>query len=35
MADIKNYMKEREKRERQQLDYKKKIRKHKIGRAHV
>ena len=31
MADIKNYMKEREKRERQQLDYKKKIRKHKLA----
>ncbi len=30
MADIKNFMKEREKREQIQLDYKKKIRKHKL-----
>ena len=31
MADIKNFMKEREKREQKQLDYKKKIRKHKLA----
>lgn len=30
MADIKNFMKEREKREQKQLDYMKKIRKHKL-----
>ncbi len=30
MADIKNFMKEREKREQKQLDYKKKIRIHKL-----
>lgn len=31
MADIKNFMKEREKREQKQLDYKKKIRNHKLA----
>lgn len=30
MADIKSYIKEKEKREKQQADYKKKIRKHKL-----
>ena len=34
MADIKNFMKEREKREQKQLDYKKKIRKHKLASAY-
>ena len=33
MADIKNYLSEKEKRERSQNDYKRKIRKHK--RANV
>ena len=31
MADIKNFMQERAKREQKQLDYKKKIRKHKLA----
>ena len=31
MADIKNFMKERAKREQKQLDYMKKIRKHKLA----
>ncbi len=31
MADIKNFMKEREKREQKQSDYRQKIRKHKLA----
>ena len=34
-ADIKNYLKEKEKRQKSQDDYKKKIRKHRLKIIHI